>query len=470
MCHWRLVRQCSCPVLHVALADEPPVAHALSQWHVRYPCHAGARGYNPVLINRQAAGAPQCTGGARVGRVRSRTLPETDMSAKEIAPQPPRNVEIIVGALAVMALVNLVMVLVFGGYDLTLLGVRIRSSTPARPLYILVGLLAGRMALSFRAHGFKSSLRTLVPWGIAMLAAGTAVFFYIIHSAVVAVPLWGVAVVWALTVAAAAAAWLSWKPGRPVAVAAVVLVLYLPLSAALANSLGYVKAWKRAFRIVTSEFDPEAKVPADMVGLLDGKGTDVEFRKVNVGNEWRNAADVAPGGFFSADAAVPAGARVTFFRRAERRRYRHRPRDGASRERKDRPHGDAGLQPRLRQVDRGQPRPRRGRRCPDRLRVRRPPARRRRLHGLGLLRQPPHRNRCRARIVAPERPRRPRRRASRRPPLALRLRPPDDSRDRQTRRLSGRLRPLLLAVLVDSSLGLEHHDLSLPVDYRRHRP
>jgi len=238
----------------------------------------------------------------------------------------PSNAETITGALAAVALGNLAVVLAAGGYEITVAGVQIRSHTPARPLVILLVLLAVRAALTTRRTGVRRALRGLVLPGLPVIAVSAALFYGVQTGRSPAVPAWAAAAVWGMCLAGFILAWICW-PRPPKAARAVVVLIYIAGTWALASSLRHAKNWERAFGLREPHFASGATVPAERTGLLTGEGVGVRFEKVAVGFDWRDAAVVEGGGFFSkeivwqepsalvfevAAGGAPAGAKVTF--------------------------------------------------------------------------------------------------------------------------------------------------------------
>ena len=233
------------------------------------------------------------------------------MSDKDARAACPSNAETTTGALAAIALGNLAIVLAAGGYEATVFGTRIRSHTPARPLAILLVLLAIRTALTIRRVGLRRAFRGILPLGLPVAVVAAALFYTIQTGRASAVPMWASAVVGGAGLAGFVLAWLSWPP-PPGAARIVVAALYIGGSWALACSLRQTENWERAFSLTEPHFVSDAKVPAERVGLLEGQGVGVTFEKVKAGICWRDAAVLEPGGFFSKKVSWDAPSNLIF--------------------------------------------------------------------------------------------------------------------------------------------------------------
>ncbi len=210
----------------------------------------------------------------------------------------------ILGALAAAAFANLAFVLAAGGYEVDVLGLSIRSSTPGRPLAILVALVAARWLVSLKGVGLRRSLAGLFPWGAVLVVLGAVVFAVTVSGKGSAVPFWAGVVVAVLVLAGFALAWASWRePSSRFVVTVCLLAGCIGVAGGLSSSAN----WARTFGLVEPKFAAGVTVPADEGAIPRGGGTDYTLEKVQIGNQWRDAIVLAPGGFytFKADASAP---------------------------------------------------------------------------------------------------------------------------------------------------------------------
>jgi len=227
-------------------------------------------------------------------------------------PAGSSRLETAVGAFAAAAVANLAVVVFLGGYNIDVHGVAIEAHRVGAPLLTVVTLLGLRWLLSLERHGLKTSLRSLFPWGAVGAVSGLALFVLVSLRQQIVAPLEPLVTVGGLATAGYVLAWLSYGPPLPRHARAIVLVLFLVLSAGLADSLLRRELWSPTAWLPRSTGADDAMVPVDRVGLLTGQGSDVSFGKVAAGNDWRNAAVVKPGGFFASKATFAAGSSLAF--------------------------------------------------------------------------------------------------------------------------------------------------------------
>ncbi|MHC4714033.1 MAG: sulfatase [Planctomycetota bacterium] len=232
------------------------------------------------------------------------------MSAEQERSTAPNAAALtVLGALSAAAFANLASVLAAGGYDFEILGVSVRSSTPGRPLAILIFLIALRWILSLKGVGLGRSLKGLSPWGLVVIVLGGAVFVASLVGGRSAVPAWAAASVAVAAVAGFALAWTSWREPSS---RFVVAVCFLAVSPGLAVSLSSAKNWARTFGLVEEKFAADTVVAANAVGLLSGRGAEFSLEKTPIGNDWRDAVVLSPGGFFSSKSSIASGGDLRF--------------------------------------------------------------------------------------------------------------------------------------------------------------
>ncbi|MCD6406214.1 MAG: sulfatase-like hydrolase/transferase [Planctomycetes bacterium] len=220
--------------------------------------------------------------------------------------------EVILGALAIVAVVNFAVVLALKGYKVSALGISVRSHDLGRPLFIAIGFLGGRYLASLARVRFGRSLRSFLPWGPVVALAGLMLFAYMAFGRGTRPAVWPAVWVSLLVLAGFVPAWLAWGVGFPKASRLVVGVVFLGLSMATGASMLRPRMWKKTFRVAQVMFRSDQNVPADLEGLLAEHSQGVEFRKVARGVDWRDSAVVSPGGFFSSKVEVRPGARLRF--------------------------------------------------------------------------------------------------------------------------------------------------------------
>ncbi len=221
----------------------------------------------------------------------------------------PSSGETIAGALACFVLGNLAIVLAAGGYEISAIGLQVRS--PGRPLGFLLALLAVRAALTWRRAGRAAALSGLLTLGVPAAVLAAIVFYTVQTGRAADVPAWAAAAVWGMGLVGFVLAWISWPP--PLGTARIVVVLvYIGASAALAGSLRRSGDWERTFNLRKPRLAADTIVPADRAGLLAGRGLGVSFEKKALDYDWRDTAIVEAGGFFSDRASWSAGSRLVF--------------------------------------------------------------------------------------------------------------------------------------------------------------
>jgi len=223
-----------------------------------------------------------------------------------------RGLEIILGALVAAALANLCVLLFLGGYDARFHGMAVRAHRIGTPLLILLGLVTARWLANVRRGGLRASLGSLLPWGLVGAAAGLAVFLFVALRQPLAIPGRAIAMVAALAVSGYILSWLAYGPPLPGHARAIVVILFLALAAGLADSLARRDLWGQAFGLPRLRGPVGVTVSADRVGLLASGGSDAGYEKAAAGYDWRNAAVVKPGGFFSSEVDLKTGDTIRF--------------------------------------------------------------------------------------------------------------------------------------------------------------
>jgi len=237
------------------------------------------------------------------------------------------NLDALLGALAVLAVVRTAVIIAAKAGYITLGDVPGLSGSVGAALVPVLAVFALRWFVTIKRLGTAATLRHLVPWGLASAALG--LLFLIVSAAVKHAPSSaGLAATGIMSFLSYLFAMLSLASG-PAANRVVAFVVYISFIAALASTaaepsvdtsparaalhpveIGEAPALPRDWEI--ENFDHNAVVPADRAGLLAGNGTGVTFEKIAIGNEWRNAALLSDGGFFSAKVDVPEGASLEF--------------------------------------------------------------------------------------------------------------------------------------------------------------
>lgn len=219
----------------------------------------------------------------------------------------PGFAEVFVAALALAALANVAVVIAGGGYDFRVLGVRVKATSVDRPVFIASALFLLRWLMSLKRTGFAGSLRGLFPWGTAAGAAGLAVFLAVVRSGPVPVSP-GHGAVAAMLLGAFLVAWASYGTAYSRSTRAVAFVLYLAFAWALAETTYDQRAWGKSLSFRATSGNAIDTIPADTEGLLLAAQSGVRLYKANIADDWRDAAEVSPGGFFSTKVSLSAGA------------------------------------------------------------------------------------------------------------------------------------------------------------------
>jgi arylsulfatase A-like enzyme len=233
------------------------------------------------------------------------------MTDRVVVVNPPKSsalpsaVEVVIAALALAALANVAAVIAAGGYDFRVLGVRVKASSVDRPVIIASVLFLLRWLISLGRTGLVASIKGLFPWGPVAGAAGLALFLAVVRSGPAPVsPAHGV--VAGILLVVFLLAWLSYSGAYPRAARAVAFVLYLAFAWALAETTADQKAWGKSLTFRAQSGASVDTIPADTDGLLLASQAGVRLYKANVSDDWRDAAEVSPGGFFSVKANIPS--------------------------------------------------------------------------------------------------------------------------------------------------------------------